>query len=281
MDPPQGDPSDSRGRPGTGEGTCVFCCLFCASSVVLPLTHLLCTMTAVVELGHVAAPLPRLTRCIPADNNPLPTPPPPSQLHVDWCMRSLSCSLTHSGAGSDFLYSSFQLVQHIPEASLNYQKVPPGSADGPDLDANMNEPEPGSKQRRPWNREEVLLDNLMLNPVSQLSLAIRENTEQLAEKMKVLFQNKAEVWEEIEAKINAENEVPILKTSNKEITSILRELRRVQRQLQVINTIVEPGGGLQAGGGFQAQTRPSSREKKPASKPRAANANASRRTAHM
>lgn len=50
---------------------------------------------------------------------------------------------------------SFQLVQHIPEASLNYQKVPPGSAAVSDLDANMNEPEPGSKQRRPWNREEV------------------------------------------------------------------------------------------------------------------------------
>lgn len=33
--------------------------------------------------------------------------------------------------------------------------------------------------------------------------------------LRVLFQNKAEVWEEIEAKINAENEVPILKTSNK------------------------------------------------------------------
>lgn len=32
---------------------------------------------------------------------------------------------------------------------------------------------------------------------------------------RVLFQNKADVWEEIEAKINAENEVPILKTSNK------------------------------------------------------------------
>ncbi|KAK5873425.1 hypothetical protein PBY51_018466 [Eleginops maclovinus] len=185
-----------------------------------------------------------------------------------------------------------ELVQHIPEASLNYQKVPPGSADVPDLDANMNEPEPGSKLRRPWNREEVLLDNLMLNPVSQLSLAIRENTEQLAEKMKVLFQNKAEVWEEIEAKINAENEVPVLKTSNKEITSILRELRRVQRQLQVINTIVEPGGGLPPGGGPgpategpPAQTRPSSREKKPSTKPRAApptaNANASRRTPHM
>ncbi|XP_049446411.1 centrosomal protein of 170 kDa protein B isoform X1 [Epinephelus fuscoguttatus] len=166
-----------------------------------------------------------------------------------------------------------QLVQHIPEASLNYQKVPPGSAVVSDLDANMNEPEPGSKQRRPWNREEVILDNLMLNPVSQLSQAIRENTEQLAEKMKVLFQNKAEVWEEIEAKINAENEVPILKTSNKEITSILKELRRVQRQLEVINTIVEPGGGLQSaavGTSPRGQTRPSSREKKPATKPRGA-----------
>uniref|UniRef100_A0A3B5ABH1 Centrosomal protein of 170 kDa protein B-like n=1 Tax=Stegastes partitus TaxID=144197 RepID=A0A3B5ABH1_9TELE len=166
-----------------------------------------------------------------------------------------------------------ELVQHIPEASLNYQKVPPGSTAVSDLDANMNEPDPSSKQRRPWNREEfqVILDNLMLNPVSQLSQAIRENTEQLAEKM-VLFQNKAEVWEEIEAKINAENEVPILKTSNKEITSILKELRRVQRQLE-INTIVEPGGSLQTaavGTSSHGQTRPSSREKKPATKPRGA-----------
>ncbi|KAG5846928.1 hypothetical protein ANANG_G00120160 [Anguilla anguilla] len=88
---------------------------------------------------------------------------------------------------------------------------------------------------------QVILDNLMLNPVSQLSQAIRENTEQLAEKMKSLFHNKTEVWEEIEAKINAENEVPILKTSNKEISSILKELRRVQKQLEVINTIIEPG----------------------------------------
>uniref|UniRef100_A0A3P8TQD3 Centrosomal protein 170B n=1 Tax=Amphiprion percula TaxID=161767 RepID=A0A3P8TQD3_AMPPE len=175
-----------------------------------------------------------------------------------------------------------ELVQHIPEASLNYQKVPPGSTAVSELDANMNEPDPSSKQRRPWNREEVILDNLMLNPVSQLSQAIRENTEQLAEKMKVLFQNKAEVWEEIEAKINSENEVPILKTSNKEITSILKELRRVQRQLEVINTIVEPGGSLQTaavGTSSLGQTRPSSREKKPAAKPRgstsASNANES------
>ncbi|XP_031437928.1 centrosomal protein of 170 kDa protein B isoform X3 [Clupea harengus] len=121
---------------------------------------------------------------------------------------------------------SSQLVQHIPEASLNYQKVPPGALSPLEQDSNMNEQE---SKRRPWNREE-------------LSQAIRENTEQLTEKMKVMFRNKTEVWEEIEAKINTENEVPILKTSNKEISSILQELRRVQRQLEVINSIVEPTG---------------------------------------
>uniref|UniRef100_A0A3B3TNP3 Centrosomal protein 170B n=1 Tax=Poecilia latipinna TaxID=48699 RepID=A0A3B3TNP3_9TELE len=171
-----------------------------------------------------------------------------------------------------------ELVHRIPEASLNFQKVPPGSAAILDLDANMNEAEPTSLQRRPWNREEfqVILDNLMLNPVSQLSQAIRENTEQLAEKM-VLFQNKADVWEEIEAKINTENEVPILKTSNKEITSILKELRRVQRQLE-INTIVEPGGGLQAAAittPSLTQTRQTTKEKKPATRTRTSNANES------
>lgn len=36
----------------------------------------------------------------------------------------------------------------------------------------------------PFFDPQVILDNLMLNPVSQLSQAIRENTEQLAEKMK-------------------------------------------------------------------------------------------------
>ncbi|KAM6953991.1 centrosomal protein of 170 kDa protein B [Aplochiton taeniatus] len=160
-----------------------------------------------------------------------------------------------------------ELVQHIPEASLNYQKVPPGST----VDPNMNDQDASSKPRSPWNREEVILDNLMLNPVSQLSQAIRENTEQLAEKMKVLFHNKTEAWEEIEAKINAENEVPILKTSNKEISSILNELRRVQRQLEVINTIVEPSGNLVAatGGVPEALTRPSARERKTATKPTA------------
>ncbi|CDQ71383.1 unnamed protein product [Oncorhynchus mykiss] len=154
-----------------------------------------------------------------------------------------------------------ELVQHIPEASLNYQKVllSPGSTAVMDLDPNMNDQDPSSKPR--WNREEVILDNLMLNPVSQLSQAIRENTEQLAEKMKVLFHNKTEAWEEIEAKINAENEVPILKTSNKEISSILNELRRVQKQLEMINSIVEPGGAGSGNPKVAAPTGPGDRQR--------------------
>ncbi|KAJ8399132.1 hypothetical protein AAFF_G00415110 [Aldrovandia affinis] len=168
---------------------------------------------------------------------------------------------------------SSQLVQHIPEASLNYQKVPPGSTAAKGPETNTSDQDPNSK-RRMWNREEVIFDNLMLNPVSQLSQAIRENTEQLAEKMKVLFHNKTEVWEEIEAKINAENEVPILKTSNKEIASILKELRRVQKQLEVINTIIEPTGTLEVTGkAFPAganssvgvKPRPPSKDARPSS----------------
>lgn len=138
-----------------------------------------------------------------------------------------------------------QLVHHIPEAGLNYQKVPPGST-GPDFDQNMNDSrEEDPLKRRARNREEVIFDNLMLNPVSQLSHTICANTEILTEKMKILFKNKEKSWEDIEAKINAENEVPILKTSNKEISSILKELRRVQKQLEVINAIIDPAGHLE------------------------------------
>lgn len=139
-----------------------------------------------------------------------------------------------------------ELVQRIPEASLNFQKVPPGSMNSHNLDQNMNDNREDAlaNKTRPRNREEVIFDNLMLNPVSQLSHAIRENTEHLAEKMKILFQNTGRAWEDLEARINAENEVPILKTSNKEISSILKELRRVQKQLEVINAIVDPSMNL-------------------------------------
>uniref|UniRef100_A0A673Z037 Centrosomal protein 170B n=1 Tax=Salmo trutta TaxID=8032 RepID=A0A673Z037_SALTR len=137
------------------------------------------------------------------------------------------------------------LVHPIPEAGVNYLRVPPGSTAARNPDQTiMNDQEYNSKDRG-WNQEVVVVDDLMLNPVSQISLAIRENTEQLAEKIKVLFHNKTDVWGEIESKLNTENDIPVLKGSNKEITAILKELRRVQRQLEVINTIIEPSGNLE------------------------------------
>uniref|UniRef100_A0A8C4TY24 Centrosomal protein 170B n=1 Tax=Falco tinnunculus TaxID=100819 RepID=A0A8C4TY24_FALTI len=167
-----------------------------------------------------------------------------------------------------------ELVQHIPEASLNYQKVPPGSVELKDFDQNMNDnrEEDPSRKTRTRNREEVIFDNLMLNPVSQLSHTIRENTENLAEKMKILFQNSESTWEEMEAKINSENEVPILKTSNKEISSILKELRRVQKQLEVINAIIDPTGNLDVVASNKAS---SAAKQSTATKVRTANASGS------
>ncbi|XP_028296296.1 centrosomal protein of 170 kDa protein B isoform X2 [Gouania willdenowi] len=160
--------------------------------------------------------------------------------------------------------SSSQAITPAATISAQEEKLPPGSA--PSLDSNIKALEMQPPLR---NHEEVMVDNLMLNPVSQLSQVIRENTEQLAQKMKVLFQNKACVWEEIEAQMIADNEAPLLKTSNQEISNILRELQKVQRQLEVINTIVEPAQATPPSSALPiGQTRPSQREKKSSNKSR-------------
>lgn len=75
-----------------------------------------------------------------------------------------------------------QLVQHIPEAGLNFQRVPPSPT-------SSQEPEQGDQELRQRARSrdrqhDNTVDNTMLNPVSQVIVAIRENTEQLADKMK-------------------------------------------------------------------------------------------------
>lgn len=58
---------------------------------------------------------------------------------------------------TDSLLIIFKLVQHIPEASLNYQKVPPGSMELKDFDQNMNDnrEEDPSRKTRTRNREEA------------------------------------------------------------------------------------------------------------------------------
>ncbi|KAJ4939242.1 hypothetical protein JOQ06_028698 [Pogonophryne albipinna] len=159
-----------------------------------------------------------------------------------------------------------QLVHRIPEAGLNYQRVPPNSAPPREPEQSCSDPEVSSRPRA-RSRDEVTVDNQMLNPVSQITMAIRENTEQLADKIKLLFQDRVDIWEEIDAKANSDNDVPVVKSANKEITSILKELRRVQRQLEVINTVMEPSGLLEASrasasssSGVQPSRPPASRD---------------------
>ncbi|XP_052415590.1 centrosomal protein of 170 kDa isoform X2 [Carassius gibelio] len=101
-------------------------------------------------------------------------------------------------------------------------------------------------RRRTWSREEGVLDSLLLASVSQLSAKIKQAVEKTANKIRILFKAKDRKWEEIESKLQAENEVPLLKTSNQEISSILQNLKRVERQLLVIDIMVDPDGTLDA-----------------------------------
>uniref|UniRef100_A0A8C5HAG0 CEP170 C-terminal domain-containing protein n=1 Tax=Gouania willdenowi TaxID=441366 RepID=A0A8C5HAG0_GOUWI len=87
---------------------------------------------------------------------------------------------------------------------------------------------------------------LLIHSVSQLSSKIRHSTDKTAGKIRILFKDKERNWDEIESKLKAECETPLLKTSNKEILAILLELKRVEKQLQVINVIVDPDGTLDA-----------------------------------
>ncbi|KAM9466202.1 centrosomal protein of 170 kDa protein B isoform 1-T3 [Clarias gariepinus] len=131
--------------------------------------------------------------------------------------------------------------QQIPEPSVNYPKVLQGAATYRNPDQSVSDQ---VLKHQSYKQEQVALDNSMLNPVSQLSMAIRENTEQLTEKIKLLFHNKTEEWEEIETMLDAADDSPPLESPNKEIMSIIRDLRGIQKRLEVINTVIEPSGNV-------------------------------------
>ncbi|XP_062863851.1 centrosomal protein of 170 kDa protein B [Trichomycterus rosablanca] len=135
--------------------------------------------------------------------------------------------------------SACEEVQHqIPETN-SYLKVSQSSTmpRGPDQMIHDH-----SLRQQIRNQDQAALDNSMLNPVSQLSMAIKDNAEQLTEKIKLLFHNKAESLDEIEAMINAADDSPPLESPSKEIMTIMRNLKGIQKRLDVINTIIEPSG---------------------------------------
>uniref|UniRef100_A0A3Q3WCF2 CEP170 C-terminal domain-containing protein n=1 Tax=Mola mola TaxID=94237 RepID=A0A3Q3WCF2_MOLML len=80
-------------------------------------------------------------------------------------------------------------------------------------------------------------ENLMLASVIQLSKRIRQSVDKTDKERK---------WEEIESKLQEEHDSLLLKSSNKEISSIIQDLKRVERQLLVIDMMVDPNGTLDA-----------------------------------
>ncbi|KAM4591388.1 centrosomal protein of 170 kDa isoform 3-T4 [Odontesthes bonariensis] len=156
----------------------------------------------------------------------------------------------------DIQESMKKLVDRVFDESLNFRKIPPviSTNKAPEINGKPVEHrprapdslEPRALRRRTWNREDAVLDSLLLHSVSQLSSKIRNSVDKTAGKIRILFKDKDRNWEEIESKLRSESDIPLLKTSNKEISSILLELKRVEKQLQVINVMVDPDGTLDA-----------------------------------
>ncbi|XP_036384027.1 centrosomal protein of 170 kDa-like isoform X3 [Megalops cyprinoides] len=166
---------------------------------------------------------------------------------------TVSTAATTPGSAID---TREELVDRVFDESLNFRKTPPTvQSKAPEINGRPVElrPRPVDGQdpqvairRRTWNRDEAVLDSLLLTSVSQLSAKIRQSVDKTAGKIRILFKDKDRNWDEIESKLRAEGDVPLLKTSNKEIASILQELKRVEKQLQVINVMVDPDGTLDA-----------------------------------
>ncbi|XP_072187521.1 centrosomal protein of 170 kDa isoform X5 [Excalfactoria chinensis] len=166
---------------------------------------------------------------------------------------TVSTAATTPGSAID---TREELVDRVFDESLNFRKIPPlVHAKPPEGNGQPNEARPQLPdvmdpptitRRRTWSRDEVMGDSLLLSSVFQFSRKIRQSIDKTAGKIRILFKDKDRNWDEIENKLRAESEVPIVKTSSMEISSILQELKRVEKQLQAINAMIDPDGTLDA-----------------------------------
>ncbi|XP_064132826.1 centrosomal protein of 170 kDa isoform X16 [Loxodonta africana] len=167
---------------------------------------------------------------------------------------TVSTAATTPGSAID---TREELVDRVFDESLNFRKIPPLVHSKPPEGNNCRSGDPRPQptetpdqltitRRRTWSRDEVMGDNLLLSSVFQFSRKIRQSIDKTAGKIRILFKDKDRNWEEIESKLRTESEVPIVKTSSMEISSILQELKRVEKQLQAINAMIDPDGTLEA-----------------------------------
>uniref|UniRef100_A0A1A8DYQ2 Centrosomal protein 170b n=2 Tax=Nothobranchius kadleci TaxID=1051664 RepID=A0A1A8DYQ2_NOTKA len=111
---------------------------------------------------------------------------------------------------------------------------------------SSNEHGSRSIRRQTWNRDDAVLDSVLLSSVTQLSSRIRQSVDKTTCKVRILFKDKERKWEEMESKLQAEHDSLLLKSSSKEISTIIQDLKRVERQLTVIDVMVDPDGTLDA-----------------------------------
>uniref|UniRef100_U3CHE7 Centrosomal protein of 170 kDa n=1 Tax=Callithrix jacchus TaxID=9483 RepID=U3CHE7_CALJA len=167
---------------------------------------------------------------------------------------TVSTAATTPGSAID---TREELVDRVFDESLNFRKIPPlvHSKTPEGNNGRSGDPRPQAAEppdhltitrRRTWSRDEVMGDNLLLSSVFQFSKKIRQSIDKTAGKIRILFKDKDRNWDDIESKLRAESEVPIVKTSSMEISSILQELKRVEKQLQAINAMIDPDGTLEA-----------------------------------
>uniref|UniRef100_A0A2K6TMF6 Centrosomal protein 170 n=1 Tax=Saimiri boliviensis boliviensis TaxID=39432 RepID=A0A2K6TMF6_SAIBB len=139
-----------------------------------------------------------------------------------------------------------KLVDRVFDESLNFRKIPPlihsktpEGNNGRSGDPRPQAAEPPDQltitRRRTWSRDEVSVFCEKRRIICLCFLICR-----------ILFKDKDRNWDDIESKLRAESEVPIVKTSSMEISSILQELKRVEKQLQAINAMIDPDGTLEA-----------------------------------
>ncbi|XP_059796744.1 centrosomal protein of 170 kDa isoform X8 [Balaenoptera ricei] len=185
---------------------------------------------------------------------------------------TVSTAATTPGSAID---TREELVDRVFDESLNFRKIPPlvhsKTPEGNNCRSSDPRPQPAEPpdhltitRRRTWSRDEVMGDNLLLSSVFQFSRKIRQSIDKTAGKIRILFKDKDRNWDEIESKLRAESEVPIVKTSSMEISSILQELKRVEKQLQAINAMIDPDGTLEAlnNMGFSSAILPSPSKQK-------------------
>ncbi|TRY96269.1 hypothetical protein DNTS_001502 [Danionella cerebrum] len=172
-----------------------------------------------------------------------PPEPQQSQAYTSWSSHSAEIAKLSQDLAKDLaiLAQEIQDVAGDSEASGESREQPESEI------SSQQEQIPESSLEKPFTTDgqkplqnEVCVSSQMLNPVSQLSVSIRQNTEQLTQKIRVLFPNRTHGLKEIEAKVDVEDDSP-LPTSNKEVAFILKELRRVQKQLEVMNRIMDSG----------------------------------------